>query len=247
MQLRPHGSFEAYANGWFGAHQSAARRTRRVQHALDRSVTKVRSTRTKRKRPRVARAISDAAVLRTILADVRRLERHREREMQQRVRDVDKLSNARKAAPARQLAETRQRLHDAQLASSDVVRLRHDIESILATTSAKLAAVEVELTANVNAAITRYVVAMAARGATATLQMAPAPRRRDFATELAKAKQATAIAIADRNKMRHELALLTADPQRGTEAKEWRRELTVQEATVEHLKEGLRLLHQRAG
>jgi hypothetical protein len=101
---------------------------------------------------------------------------------------------------------------------------------------------EVEVLARIDAAIVRYLNVRAACHESAELELARTPQRGDFATELAQAKHATAIAIADRNKMREVVALLTADSERAFEADEWRRELEVQEAVVAHLKEGLRLL-----
>jgi hypothetical protein len=201
-----------------------------------------RRTRTKRKKEREGRDVNDDAVLLGIIADVRRLERHRETELQRRMRHVEKLSTARKPENARQLAQALRRVHAAQLECADVVGLRRDIERIVRTARARLAALESEVAVDMNAAMARYVAASAARGATAELNTARLPRPRNFATALAKAKHATAIAIADRNKMQDAVASLAADAERAAEADEWRRELAVQEATVAHLKEGLRLL-----
>jgi hypothetical protein len=205
-------------------------------------MAKVRRSRTKRNRPRAERAVSDDAVLRSIVADVRRLERHRETVLGRRMRAVEKQSTARRPPNARQLAQLRHRLHDAQLECFDVERLRCDIEGIIDNARAQLAALEVGVTAGMNAALVRYAAARATRVATAELEVVRTPRPGDFATELAKAKHATAIVIADRNKMRDALALLRADPERAADADEWSRELAIQEATVADLKQGLGLL-----
>jgi hypothetical protein len=207
-------------------------------------MARARRKRAKRKRPPAGFASDDAshdAAPRAILTDIRRLERHAETEWRRRMRDIGKLTSAGKPANARKLTQVQHRLRDAELARRDVDRLRRDVESIIASASARLAALEVEATASMNTAIVRYLVARAMRGDTAEPEMARI-RPGDFATALAKAKDATAIVIADRNKMRDALSVLTPDAERTAAADEWRRALAVQEAAVAHLKEGVRLL-----
>jgi hypothetical protein len=205
-----------------------------------------RRSRPTHRTPGPARASTDEAALRAILADLMRLERHRETVVRRRGRTVERLVTSSKAADARRLAHVRHQLHDALQECLEVRRLRGEIEAILAVAKAKLAALELESRAALSSAVVRYLAANAKRRDKAEHEVARSRSPRDIAAELAKSKHATAITIADRNKMRDALATLAADPELTAAADEWRAELAVQEATVAELKRALHLLFANA-
>jgi len=208
------------------------------KHAKSRARAKLT---TKRKGGRSARAIassSEEVARRRIVAELQRLERHRHTEMERRERELATVEARGEAVPPKRILKARIRLHEAALELGEVLALRREIEDILRDTEQRLAVLEVEARCATTDAIARYHTARAMRRAGPS----PGLSQQDLATELVKVKQATAVVIADRNRMRDELAALAATPERAGEAEELRRELALQEASVAKLKHGLRVL-----
>ena len=175
-----------------------------------------------------------------IVVDLAQLLNDRCTAMERRARELKKLALRKRSTDLPKLVRARHRLHDATRELWQVRRLRGEIQAIIQDAEHRLAVIELEIWASTAAAIARFHAANAARQA--HVAHLPATAARDLASELVKAKHATAIVIADRNRMRDELARLAADPELAEEAAEWRRELVVQEAVVDQLKHGLHMV-----
>ena len=158
--------------------------------------------------------------------------------MDRRERELATVEARGEDVPPMRILKARLRLHEAALELREVLELRREIEDILRDTEQRLAVIEVEARCATTDAIARYHAARAMRRAGPS----PGLSQQDLATELVKVKQAMAVVIADRNRMRDELAALAATPERAGEAEELRRELALQEAAVAKLKQGLRVL-----
>lgn len=176
-----------------------------------------------------------------IVVGLAQLHNDRHATMKRRARELQKVALRKRSTHRPTLARARHRLRKATFELLEVRRLRGEIQAIIQDAELRLAAIEVEMWARAAAAIARLHAANAAR------QVRAATRRRstevrDGASELVKAKDAAAIVIADRNRMREQLARAAADPERAEEATEWRRELVVQEAAVDQLMYGLQIL-----
>jgi hypothetical protein len=135
----------------------------------------------------------------------------------------------------------------AHVETDAAIHLRRQIAGILEGAAAQFASIEQETYTGVATALAAYHAARALGRAMKTPKPSP-PRNRsridisELETMLEQSKLATAVVIADRNRLMRELEELTTSPDRGSEADEVRRELVVQDATAEQLKHGLRVI-----